>query len=183
MKNNKQSVNNYVYKKSTVKTPENNESLSKHDAVEIPFPKQATLSNIITIMSILMTFVPVIALCILAAVFDWKNESMVMVTVLIFLAGIFTAVLSMVFGSRIDRKQNLKVCKTRVRGRLVGYEKGKRYTKNHSSVTVYAPKYEIFINNRYEIRTLDDFRRDKDFAEEMDLLANPNGYEIIKAED
>ena len=30
---------------------------------------------------------------------------------------------------------------------------------------------------------LDDFRRDKDFAEEMDLLANPNGYEIIKAED
>ena len=183
MKNNKQSVNNYVYKKSTVKTPENNESLSKHDAVEIPFPKEAKLSDIITVMSVLVMFVLLIALCILAAVFDWRNEGMVTVGVLIFLAGIFTMALSMFLALRIDRKQNLKVCKTRVRGRLVGYEKGKGYVKNHSSVTVYAPKYEIFINNRYEIRTLDDFRRDKDFAEEMDLLANPNGYEIIKAED
>jgi len=64
----------------------------------------------------------------------------------------------------------------------VGYEKGKGYRKNHSSVTLYAPKYEIFINNRYEIRTLDDFRANKDFAEEIDLLANPDGYEIITAE-
>ena len=185
MENSKQSVNNYVYKKSRNKTPENNgndDSLSKHDAIEIPFPKDATLSNIITIMSILVTFVLVIALCILAAVFDWKDESMVTVAVLIFLAGIFTAVLSMIFGSRIDRKQNLKVCKIHVRGRLVGYEKSKGYRKNHSSVTLYAPKYEIFINNRYEIRTLDDFRANKDFAEEIDLLANPDGYEIITAE-
>ena len=185
MENSKQSVNNYVYKKSRNKTPENNgndDSLSKHDAIEIPFPKDATLSNIITIMSILVTFVLVIALCILAAVFDWRDEGMVTVGVLIFLAGIFTMALSMVLAPRTDRKQNLKVCKTRVRGRLVGYEKGKGYRKNHSSVTLYAPKYEIFINNRYEIRTLDDFRANKDFAEEIDLLANPDGYEIITAE-
>lgn len=154
MKNNKQSVNNYVYKKSTVKTPENNESLSKHDAVEIPFPKEAKLSDIITVMSVLVMFVLLIALCILAAIFDWRNEGMVTVGVLIFLAGIFTMALSMVLAPRTDRKQNLKVCKTRVRGRLVGYEK-KRRSNEGQNYDVYAPKYEIFINNHYEIRTVD----------------------------
>ena len=106
---------------------------------------------------------------------------MVTVGVLIFLAGIFTMALSMVLAPRTDRKQNLKVCKTRVRGRLVGYEK-KRRSNEGQNYDVYAPKYEIFINGHYEIRTLDDFSRSLDFTGEIELLANPDGYEIMPAD-
>ena len=155
MKNEKQSVNSYVYQKSTAKTPEtngNDDSLSNHDAVEIPLSKEAKLSDIITVMSVLVMFVLLIALCILAAVFDWRDEGMVTVGVLIFLAGIFTMALSMVLAPRTDRKQNLKVCKTRVRGRLVGYEKNAVPMKD--KITTYMPR-----NMKYSLTTIMRYAR------------------------
>ena len=98
----------------------------------------------------------------------------------IFFLGFFSIFFSMAFGSQIDRRHNLKVCKTQVRGRLVGYDKRRRSHKHHH-YTVYAPKYEIFVNNHYEIRTVDDFEKGKTWGKEINLLVNPEGYEAVPA--
>ena len=74
----------------------------------------------------------------------------------------------------------MKKCKTQVRGRLVGYDKRRRSHKHHH-YTVYAPKYEIFVNNHYEIRTVDNFEKGKTWGEEINLLVNPEGYEAVPA--
>ena len=81
----------------------------------------------------------------------------------------------------IDRYMLKKVCTVATTGSLVEYASRERYGK-FGSYTVYAPKYKIFINGHYEIRTLDDFSQTSDFAASMELLANPNGYEIMPAD-
>ena len=81
----------------------------------------------------------------------------------------------------VDRHFLKKVCTVRTEGILEGYEIRTRSSRM-GNYNVYAPKYKIFINGHYEIRTLDDFTRSWDFSAKMDLLVNPDGYEIMPAD-
>ena len=158
----------------------NNNTPAGHNAIEVRLPNKTSLSTAITLISFGGLFILMIGIAILSAVSGWQGDSLMIVMMSIFFLGFFSIFFSMAFGSQIDRRQNLKKCKTQVRGRLVGYDKRRRSHKHHH-YTVYAPKYEIFVNNHYEIRTVDNFEKGKTWGEEINLLVNPDGYEAIRA--
>ena len=158
----------------------NNNTPAGHNAIEVRLPHKTSLSTAITLISFGGLFILMIGIAILSAVSGWQGDSLMIVMMSIFFLGFFSIFFSMAFGSQIDRRQNLKKCKTQVRGRLVGYDKRRRSHKHHH-YTVYAPKYEIFVNNHYEIRTVDNFEKGKTWGEEINLLVNPDGYEAIPA--
>ncbi len=157
-----------------------NNTPAGHNAIEVRLPNKTSLSTAITLISFGGLFILMIGIAILSAVSGWQGDSLMIVMMSIFFLGFFSIFFSMAFGSQIDRRQNLKKCKTQVRGRLVGYDKRRRSHKHHH-YTVYAPKYEIFVNNHYEIRTVDNFEKGKTWGEEINLLVNPDGYEAIPA--
>ena len=138
--------------------------------VEIPLPKKIKLSDIILIAAFAVIF--------FMGIFVRLDESFPSVFELIAFLLVAIAVISEPF---IDRYMLKKVCTVATTGSLVEYASRERYGK-FGSYTVYAPKYKIFINGHYEIRTLDDFSQTSDFAASMELLANPNGYEIMPAD-
>ena len=138
----------------------NNNAPAGHNAIEVRLPNKTSLSTAITLISFGGLFILMIGIAIFSAVSGWQGDSLMIVMMSIFFLGFFSIFFSMAFGSQIDRRHNLKVCKTQVRGRLVGYDKRRRSHKHHH-YTVYAPKYEIFVNNHYEIRTVDDFEKGK----------------------
>ena len=158
----------------------NNNAPAGHNAIEVRLPNKTSLSTAITLISFGGLFILMIGIAIFSAVSGWQGDSLMIVMMSIFFLGFFSIFFSMAFGSQIDRRHNLKVCKTQVRGRLVGYDKRRRSHKHHH-YTVYAPKYEIFVNNHYEIRTVDDFEKGKTWGEEINLLVNPEGYEAVPA--
>ena len=157
----------------------NNNTPAGHNAIEARLPNKTSLSTAITLISFGGLFILMIGIAIFSAVSGWQGDSLMIVMMSIFFLGFFSIFFSMAFGSQIDRRQNLKKCKTQVRGRLVGYDKRRRSHKHHH-YTVYAPKYEIFVNNHYEIRTVDNFEKGKTWGEEINLLVNPEGYEAIE---
>ena len=138
--------------------------------VEIPLPKKIKLSDIILIAAFAVIF--------FMGIFVRLDESFPSVFELIAFLLVAIAVISAPF---IDRYMLKKVCTVATTGSLVEYASRERYGK-FGSYTVYAPKYKIFINNRYEIRTLDDFTRSSNRPASINLLANPNGYEIMPAD-
>ena len=152
----------------------------RHDAIEIPLKYKMKLSTIIILVSFAVVFIFMIGMALLNSVFNINADVMMIIVTVVFFMGFIGMAVGMVAGSAIDRKQFQKVCTVSVQGSLVGYEKRRRSHKGHH-YSVYAPKYEIFINNRYEVRTVDDFRRGKDWGNRINLLANPDGYEIIPA--
>ena len=156
-------------------------AITGHDVTEIPLRDKMPLSTVIALTSFMITFVLMILLGILSSIFHWSGDGLMIVMLVSFFIGFFGMAFSTAFGSNIDRHQNLKVCKTLVKGRLVGYEERRRSHKGHRYY-VYAPKYEIFVNNRYEIRTVSIFERGhRNWGNEINLLVNPDGYEAIPA--
>ena len=146
--------------------------------VEVHLPHDIKLSKIITIFAFVGAF-----LIILISVCVPSFENILLIIIGIsFLPGIASILVS----PFIDRHQLKKVCSVPVKGQLVEYEQRSRSTHtkhHHHHYYVYAPKYQIFINNRYEIRTLDDFTRtSNNRPESINLLANPNGYQIMPAD-
>ncbi len=80
-----------------------------------------------------------------------------------------------------------RICTVRTTGTLVGY--AEKYIRDYDqensrseSYYEYAPKYEIYINGHYEIRTMNDFTRNKGCPKTRELLVNPDGYEIMSAD-
>ena len=138
--------------------------------VEIPLPKKIKLSDIILIAAFAVIF--------FMGIFVRLDESFPSVFELIAFLLVAIAVISAPF---IDRYMLKKVCTVPTTGSLIEYASREHYGR-FGSYTVYAPKYKIFINGHYEIRTLDDFSQTSNFALSMKLLANPNGYEIMPAD-
>lgn len=103
---------------------------------------------------------------------------------LCFALSVFGLLTGAVVSALMEDARKRRVCTVAVTGQLAGYDsKRTSYRRNNGTrvhYTVYAPKYKIFINNRYEIRTLDHYTRNQNFAQQMYLLANPDGYEIIQ---
>ncbi len=215
---NRQSVNNYVYRKPRKETTENNNQYNHsenndlynndtyhspadnsyhgeyhqlpHDAspssepnvVEVPLPKKIKASDII------LTLTGVIVILLLLVLSFMPMDYSVRIVVMPGLLGVAWAVMLIltIVSPFIKRGRLQKVCLTPVTGELVGYDSRlmsrrhrHRYSQRHK---VYAPKYQIFINGRYEIRTLDDFTMSSKRPQEMELLANPKGYEIMPAD-
>lgn len=160
--------NNTFY--SEYSTPYESVNKVSEQPVEIPLPKKIKLSDIILIAAFAVIF--------FMGIFVRLDESFPSVFELIAFLLVAIAVISAPF---IDRYMLKKVCTVATTGSLVEYASRERYGK-FGSYTVYAPKYKIFINGHYEIRTLDDFSQTSDFAASMELLANPNGYEIMPAD-
>ena len=157
-----------------------NGNFGGHNAVEIPLRDRTKLSMIIVLISFILIFVVTMVIGFLGTALNWDGNVLMVVMVTVFFIGFIGGGVGMVGSSAIDRKQLRKVCTTPVQGTLVGYDKHRRVHKRHH-YNVYAPKYEIFINNRYEIRTIDDFRKSKGWDDRINLLANAGGFEIIPA--
>ena len=172
--NNYPNYGNNIYQ--DYNTPVNYQN-NNEPPVEVPIPRRLKLSSVIVLISFFAPFLLMTFAGSLAAVFPFLGD-----IILILFSGIFIIpLIGMIVGFRMERKHLQTVCTVPVTGHLVGYAKQRRSHKHHH-YTVYAPKYEIFINNRREIRTIDDFTRGQHGTATANLLANPNGYEIIPAE-
>ena len=143
-------------------------------------PNKMSLSSKILLIAFAVMFLSMLVLAILSSAIGWNGDSLTMLIVGIFVTGFITIAGSAMLGSWIDRRHDLRVCNTQVKGRLVGYERRRRSGK-HRRYSVYAPKYEVYVNNRYEIRTVNDFERGQTWGNEINLLVNPSGYEAVPA--
>ena len=155
-------------------------------AVEVPIDRSAENSG----MMILWFFgIPFVLGLVFAGIWKIFNVTGIVVFLmgLCFALSLFGLLIGAVASAVMEDARKRRVCTVAVTGQLAGYDsKRTRYRRSNNttvSYTVYAPKYKIFINNRYKIRTLDCYTRNQNFAQQMFLLANPNGHEIIKAED
>ena len=151
-----------------------------NNAIEVPLPNKMSLSSKILLIAFAVMFLSMLVLAILSSAIGWNGDSLTMLIVGIFVTGFITIAGSAMLGSWIDRRHDLRVCNTQVKGRLVGYERRRRSGK-HRRYSVYAPKYEVYVNNRYEIRTVNDFERGQTWGNEINLLVNPSGYEAVPA--
>lgn len=138
-------------------------------------------------MMILWFFgIPFVLGLVFAAIWKIFNVTGVVVFLmgLCFALSVFGLLTGAVVSALMEDARKRRVCTVAVTGQLAGYDsKRTSYRRNNGTrvhYTVYAPKYKIFINNRYEIRTLDHYTRNQNFAQQMYLLANPDGYEIIQ---
>ena len=151
-----------------------------HHAIEVPLSKKFKKSDAVMLLAFGIPFALTLISLLLSSGSGMKSGFMsIVIPILMFCS--FAGLVGGIIASAIIEDKRLKsVCTVPVTGHLAGYVSHIRHTK-HSHYRVYAPKYEIFINNRYEIRTLDNFTRNQNFAQQLNLLANPNGYEIIRA--
>ncbi len=145
--------------------------------VEIPLPQGLDRWSVIILISFLAPF----ALTTISGILAYLFPFLAHIVSFLFPLAFVVPFVGIIAGSVMERKHLKSVCTVPVTGHLVGYAKQRRSHKRHH-YTVYAPKYEIFINNRREIRTIDDFTRGQYGTATANLLANPSGYEIIYAE-
>ena len=133
-----------------------------HNAVEVPIPKEKTSFGGILIFIFLLFGL------ILAAIAVVKNpyfaEKYGKFVGFAFIALFFFEPVIGIISPFIEMAKLKRVC-----------------TEKRDGYDEYAPKYEIYINGRLEIRTIDDFTTSKRSPKTMELLANPKGYEIIPA--
>ena len=144
-------------------------------AIEVPLPDKPKLSVVITIIGCVLFLG--FMFCFIAA---GGQNSIYSGLIVQFIGMVLFAALT-ICAPFIDRYCLKKVCTVWTEGTYAGYDTRIRSSK-YGTYNIYAPKYEMFINGHYEIRTLDDFSRSLDFAAKMDLLANPDGYEIMPAD-
>ena len=155
-----------------------------HNAVEIPLPKERTsVFGILLLVCVLIGIV----IFMMAAV---KNQDILQKygqNVLIGIAALmlYGPVMAIIHPF-VETNRLRRVCTQHVGGTLVGH--ASKYVRDYDSENnrdnsyyKYAPKYEIYINGRFEIRTLNDFTRSRKDPRTLALLANPNGYEIMPA--
>ena len=156
-----------------------------HHAVEVPLSKKLKKSEMVGFLCFVIPFVLALVAMLLADVTGTRHSFLGNILVPILFGCSFIGMIAGIIVSIIVEEVRLKkVCTVAVTGRLVGYETQMRYIhhkhRRSTSYPVYAPKYEIFINNRYEIRTLNNFTKNQNFSQQLNLLANPDGYEIIR---
>jgi len=143
--------------------------------MEVHLPKKPKVSNIIMGVAVVLFFLFLV--CVKVFLEDDYNDLAFWGGILGLLMFSIVAIVS----PFIDRHFLKKVCTVRTEGILEGYETRIRSSRS-GTYNIYAPKYKMFINGHYEIRTLDDFTRNLDFCVKMDLLVNPDGYEIMPAD-
>ena len=168
--------NNNIVTYQNYNTPVNYQN-DNSQPIEIPIPQGLDRRSIIILISFLAPF----ALTTLSGILAYLFPFLAHIVSFLFPLAFISPFVGIIAGSVMEAKRLKSVCTVPVTGHLVGYAKQRRSHKHHH-YTVYAPKYEIFINNRREIRTINDFTRGQYGAATANLLANPGGYEIIYAE-
>jgi len=151
--------------------------LKEYPTVEVPLPKGKSVSRGLAWISLIMPSVTFLTmLFIINAV---KSQDLSQLMLLIF-PSVCAIIFLFAWGMTLLPKKREKleeICTARVKGCLEGYE------YRHKNERVFAPKYKIFLNGRYEIRTVDDFSFSERRPLETDFLVNPNGYEMIFADN
>ena len=157
-------------------------SYNPHNAVEIPLPKHR--------ISVSRTVVMIISILLIASgffIFFFTNPAenifeKYKTWIIAGLSVIFVlSPLSEIISPFIEMSRLKKVCTVQATGTLVGYAQRHNSSEGTSDYT-YAPKYDIYINGHHEIRTLDDFSRRQNNPPVLELLVNPDGYEIMNAD-
>lgn len=153
-------------------------------AVEVPISKKFKKSDGVFFICFLTPLLLMFLDMGIVSIFRIKSGIFIVLIPVLFLLSFVGIIAGFILSANIEDKRLKSVCTAEVTGHLVGYDsKIVRVHRKHGpniSYTVYAPKYEIFINNRYEIRTLDDYKKNQNFRQQVELLANPDGYEIIR---
>ena len=145
--------------------------------IEVPIPHGFNLYSLVIVISLLAPFVLTMIAGVLASMFPFLKN----IVSFLFPFAFAVPFVGIIAASIMEMKRLKRACTVPVTGHFAGYAKQRRKHKNHH-YTVYAPKYEIFINNRREIRTINNFTKGQHAAATANLLANPSGYEIIYAE-
>ena len=146
-------------------------------AVEVPINRATQKTDMLIMWLFLVPLIIGIMMWGISSVFQITGIVTV-IGAICFAVSFFGLLIGAVVSEIMEDARKRRVCTAAVTGQLAGYDSQRRHSKHHH-YTVYAPKYKIFINNRYEIRTLDRYTRNQNFASQMFLLANPDGYEII----
>lgn len=149
--------------------------------VEVPLSKKMTKWDTIALLSFIIPFGLFMLLTIFSPSTYMENVIMGVIMTILFFLSFFGMIFGAIIAGRMKRKYLAEVCTVPVQGHLVGYEERRRHTKHHYYYE-YAPKYQIFINNRYEIRTVDNFTRRQNWPATANLLVKPDGYEMIPAD-
>lgn len=151
--------------------------LKEYPTVEVPLPRGKSVSRGLAWISLIMPSVTFLTM--LFIIYAVKSQDLSQLMLLIF-PSVCAIIFLFAWGMTLlpkRRKKLEKICTARVKGCLEGYE------YRHKHERVFAPKYKIFLNGRYEIRTVDDFSFSEKRPLETDFLANPNGYEMIFADN
>ena len=160
----------------------NNNPNNPHNAIEVPIPRRRTpfwrmLAFIIVLFGLILAAMAAVKS---PYVFEKYGNNIKLAFIALFL---FEPVIGIIYPF-VETARLKRVCTERAGGTLVGY--ASEYVRDYNDETQsdrsyykYAPKYEIYINGHFEIRTLNDFTRSKSSPRTIALLANPNGYEII----
>ena len=198
-----QSVNGYVYSKrrntETLQSTGESEKEGRdifnvpvsaqypngHYAIDIPLPEKAkkkyeSIKDIFFAVPFLLTM-GVMGILITLHLNDMITGVIIMMFILMPAGGAAGEPMSEMF----KRRYLEKVCTESVTGDLVGYAIWRKKVKKRRGSgysMFYAPKYEIFINGRYEIRTIHAFSREQKSPVRVKLLANADGYEIMFAD-
>lgn len=160
---------------------------NRRTPVEVPLPKGSRSGAFLAVIVIILVCFgfEFVAMLVVKAPEFFGNYAWLLVA---FLVNLFLFMpLYGIIGPIVETRRLKRVCTVRVKGKLVGYaekyvDNYDRETRSGDSYYEYAPKYEIYINDRYEIRTINDFTRGKGDPRMLELLANPDGYEIIPAD-
>ena len=151
--------------------------LKEYPTVEVPLPRGKSVSRGLAWISLIMPSVTFLTMLFITNAVESRDLSRL--TLLIF-PSVCAIIFLFAWGMTLlpKRREKLEqICTARVKGCLEGYE------YRHKHERVFAPKYKIFLNGRYEIRTVDDFSFSEKRPLETDFLANPNGYEMIFADN
>ena len=151
--------------------------LKEYPTVEVPLPKGKSVSRGLAWISLIIPSITFLTM--LFIIYAVKSQDLSQLMLLIF-PSVCAIIFLFAWGMTLlpKRREKLEqICTARVKGSLYGYE----YRHRHERV--FAPKYKIFLNGRYEIRTVDDFSFSEKRPLETDFLANPNGYEMIFADN
>lgn len=151
--------------------------LKEYPTVEVPLPKGKSVSRGLAWISLVIPCILFFLMFFIAHAVERLDTSLLVILVFPFILSIIFLFLWAKIGLPQKRKKLEKICTVQVKGCLEGYE----YRHKHDRV--FAPKYKVFINGRYEIRTVDDFGFSERRPLETDFLANPNGYEMIFADN
>ena len=146
-------------------------------ADEVSIQKGKAVSRIFSLTAFIM---PILSFFIMPFVMEMIIKFGSLLAMLAAILFIMAMVLLLLYGikwSHVRRTKLEKICTVRVKGYFEGYEYRNKYDK------VFAPKYKVLINGGYEIRTVDDFSFSGNRPAETDFFVNPNGYEIIFADN
>lgn len=151
-----------------------------NNEIEVPLQKRKSIVSIGIIILFVILAVSLLAMVVLeiTAVDIAVHLDVKMIFIEFGITNVSIPVL-IVLDAAVKAAKLKRVCTCPTVGKFVDYQV--RRTRNKRGYTdTYAPKYRVFVNGRYEIRTVDSFgAKDRKLTTDTPMLVNPNGCEMI----